>query len=685
MTGGESESPETAVKDRAPRAEPVVSLPVGPWATVLVLLLAMAAYVDCLSYQFVWDDVLMLVQTQNLRDLRNLPQFLRTDFSTITSGAIEGGYYRPTLAMSLTLETKLWGLTPAPFHLTNLLLHVLATFLVSRLVLAMGGTSIAALFATLIFAIHPVHVEAVVWVAARQELLMTIGVLGCILSYQRWKVPGRWRALAGVAALLFLTLALLSKEPAVVLPALLVLSDVTAPSPRDPTQGPAVWRPALRRSLPFWFVTAVFAIFRLPTLRHIAGDQLHPEALWQRLPGALETLARYVEILLVPTRMSPIYALSRPASFFDPWAVFGLLLGAGLVFLLILWRHRLPLASFGIGWFLITVAPIMDLVPLSLREMGLTDRYLYLPSVGTSLLLALGIAGLIEAPPGPTCRLRNLVGWAAVVLILVSYPWSLLRYAPVWRSDLTLFTRMVETAPQSPSAQFNLGLAYLRGNDIPRATASLERAVRLDPALPRPRTILALLYVLRGRTFEGFRLFDAVASRGPRERDYYVCRAAAHLFAGQPLEALAVAEEGTHRFPLDAYLRYRKANALEAAGRIAEAREEYYRVVALRPDFFQALEALGNLLASSGQATEAARYFRQASEIHPDRVQPVRALALLAEGQGQRAEGLNYWRRVIELAPNGEAVREAVSHIRRLEREVGAPETAPLGSDPPGT
>jgi hypothetical protein len=336
MTGGESESPETAVKDSAPRAEPVVSLQVGPWATVLVLLLAMAAYVDCLSYQFVWDDVLMLVQTQNLRDLRNLPQFLWTDFSTITSGAIEGGYYRPTLAMSLTLETKLWGLTPAPLHLTNLLLHVLATFLVSRLVLAMGGTSIAALFATLIFAIHPVHVEAVVWVAARQELLMTIGVLGCILSYQRWKVPGRWRALAGVAALLSLTLALLSKEPAVVLPALLVLSDVTAPSPRDPTQGPAMWRPALRRSLPFWFVTA-------------------------------------------------------------------------------------------------------------------------------------------------------------------------------------------------------------------------------------------------------------------------------------------------------------------------------------------------------------ARYFRQASEIHPDRAQPVRALALLAEGQGQRAEGLNYWRRVIELAPNGEAVREAVSHIRRLEREVGAPETAPLGSDPPGT
>ncbi len=209
------------------------AIPVGSWAVVLVLLLAAATYLNSLTYDFVWDDTVMLLGGPKLRDLWNLPQFFLSDFTTLTSGALEGHYYRPTLALTLALDATLWGLHPALFHLTNILLHVGVTFLVNRLVLAMGGRRDIALLAALLFAVHPAHVEVVAFVAARVDLLLSIGVLGCLLAYRRSDAPGREGIGWGGAALAMQAFALFSKEVAVTLPALLVLSDLLHSSAPD--------------------------------------------------------------------------------------------------------------------------------------------------------------------------------------------------------------------------------------------------------------------------------------------------------------------------------------------------------------------------------------------------------------------------------------------------------------------
>jgi tetratricopeptide (TPR) repeat protein len=636
---------------------------------LLVLLLAATAYVDSLSYQFIWDDVLMVVERQRLRDLRNVPAFLREDFTTLTSGAIEGHYYRPTLAVTLALDATVWGLKPAGFHLTNILLHVAVTYLVSRLALAMGATRDVAVLAALLFGLHPVHVEVVTWVAGRGDLLLTLSVLGCLLAYRRCGNSGPRRIPWGLAALVLQVLALLSKEPAVVLPPLLMLSDLLAPSAPGPPGRRAGWRRALVRSLPFWGLTVLFAAFRFSTLVHIAGDRLQGDGLWRRLPGSLETLARYLWLSLLPVHMQPIYALRRPSSFLELWPALGILGGMLLLVLLIWWWRRAPLAALGVAWFFITLIPVMDLVPFSFREMGLTDRYLYLPSVGSSLVLSLGISVLFRPAASSTNCLRKTVGWAALLLLLVLYPWSLLRYASIWRNDLTLYGRMVVVAPNSPSTHFNLGLAYLRANDLERGTQALERAVRLNPQPARPRAVLALAYVVQGRTTDGFRLLDAVASEGPPHRDYYVARINAHLSLREWHQAMAVAEEGAVRFPNDADLREGLGRALERLGRPAEAMDRYHQALTLRPDMFQAEEALGNLLVRSGRPAEAAQHFLRSAEIRPDRPQPFRALALLFEARGDRSESLRLWRQVLELAESGPAILEAVEHIRRLEQE----------------
>ena len=324
---------------------------------------------------------------------------------------MEGHYYRPTLALTLALDATFWGLNPAWFHLTNILLHVGVTFLVNRLVLAMGARRDIAILATLLFAVHPVHVEVVAFVAARVNLLLSIGVLGCLLAYRRADTPGRGRFVWGGAALAMQAFALFSKEAAVTLPALLVLSDlVHSPASDQPAERTSLRR-ALMRSLPFWIVTVAFATVRFSQLLSIAGDRLQGGGLWRRLPGSLELLARYVVLSLVPTHMQPFYSLKRPESFLGLWPALGLLLGGGLVVLLIWSWRRAPLVAYGTAWFLVTISPVVDLVPLSPRDMGLADRYLYLPSVGVSILLALGFAALLGPTDGQRWSFRRLVAW----------------------------------------------------------------------------------------------------------------------------------------------------------------------------------------------------------------------------------------------------------------------------------
>jgi protein O-mannosyl-transferase len=637
------------------------AVPVGSWALALTALLAIAVYVDSLTYQFVWDDAVMVAQNWRLRDLANLLTWFRADFTVLTSGLLEGHYYRPVAALALAVDLWLWGPAPAPFHLTNVLLHAAVTVLVGRLALSLGAGRLAAALAALGFALHPAHAEAVVFVSARSDLLPGLFALGCLLAYRKASGVGvRARSWWAITALL-LVAAMLAKESAVVLPALMSFSDLLFPVDRGaPDTQRGAWR-ATARALPFWGLTAAFVAWRLPAIHHLGGDRIAAADLWHRLPGSLEILGRYVGLTVIPNHMQPFYSLPRPHSFADPGPLLGLLVVGGLLACMAWTWRRAPLVAFGAGWFLINTVPVLDLVPLSFREMGLADRYLYLPSVGWCLALAWGLAALLERG-----RWRRL-GWTVLIALIVAYSWWLLRYAPVWRDNFALYARMEQVAPRSPTPPLNLGLAYFRANDLAHAATAFERAVRLNPTPQRPRAILALTYVLQGRLQDGFRLLQDLESEGAKDRDYFVAGATALLEAGDAAKAAVVADAGIRQYQGDATLRELLARALERTDRFPEAAARYDEALALNPDLPQAEEGLARLYRRAGDVAQAERHLLRAIEIAPGRLQPLRELALMWEAQGNRADSLQLWRDVLSLAPNGMVIREAADHIRRLE------------------
>ena len=148
----------------------------------------MLAYARTLSYEFVWDDVLLVARSQRLREWSSLPAVLGSHFwSEVHEGS---HYYRPLVSLSFFLDLQLWGLNPLGFHLTNLLAHLATALAVLALARRLSGDTLAAAIAGLAFALHPIHTESVTFISGRTDVLATLFFLLSLLGYARWREGG---------------------------------------------------------------------------------------------------------------------------------------------------------------------------------------------------------------------------------------------------------------------------------------------------------------------------------------------------------------------------------------------------------------------------------------------------------------------------------------------------------------
>ncbi|MBI4737541.1 MAG: hypothetical protein HY766_16015, partial [candidate division NC10 bacterium] len=364
-----------------------------------------------------------------------------------------------------------WGLRPAGFYLTNLLLYALTCLLVFRLARSLLENAEAALLATLLFAAHPAHVETVAWVSGRVEPMAAIGVLLAICWYGQACLATGWRRHATVlGSLAAFVLGLLSKETAAGLPLILLWREVTiGPGTHGQPQGKI--SAAVLRLVPFFAVVLGLLWFRSDALARWTAETMGTGTFWDRVPGSLELVARYTLLALFPVRLHPMYAFTRPASLWAPWPLAGLALLILMAGLAVWWRGWWPVASFGLGWFLLALVPVLDLMPVSPRALNFAGRYLFIPTIGLALLAGAVLARLLpagekdsqeaHANPNPHPVMRR-VAIAASILLLLGWTVRTLTYIPVFRDDLRLFTRMADEVPGIALGHQNLGLALLQ-------------------------------------------------------------------------------------------------------------------------------------------------------------------------------------------------------------------------------
>lgn len=370
-------------------------------------------------------------------------------------------YYRPTTTASYLLDRRLGGDAPFAFHLSVVLAHALVSVLVAvlcrRSLPASPAADRAAVAAGLLFAVHPVHTESVAWAAGRSDVLATLFGLATLLVL-RGAAPGPRRI---AAAGLCMFAALGAKEVAIAVLPLIALRDWIDGNLRSP-------RAAATRYAGIATASFVYVVLRRVTIGDLVGEPAEPQAVTAALPAMAWALGAYASKLLWPWPLN---------AFIDhvPHGA-GAIAGLAALTVVAIWSLlRWPAGDrrwlFGTAWVLLGIAPSLAIL-WKIPEVPLAERYLYLPSVGLSLLAA---AALWQA--GVTATARRSLWVAPLLLLAAATVWT---RNPVWRDDVSLWSDTVERTTTSGMAWRSLGAAHLRAGRAAEAEPLLRRALTLD-------------------------------------------------------------------------------------------------------------------------------------------------------------------------------------------------------------
>ena len=524
-------------------------------ASVLVVLVAAAAYAATLGYDLVWDDTLLIQQSWRLHHWRELPSLLTSHFWSEVGEASQ--YYRPLITLTFFLDMQIWGLHSLGFHLTNVLAHAAATVAVLAVARRALGGELAAVICALVFALHPLHTESVSFVAGRTDVIATLFFLLALLAYDRGRDRERWSPSAW--SLVAYLLALLAKEVAITLPVVLMVWDRLV---RGDLRGrAAAWR-AVPRYAAYGAVTGLYVGLRLFALGGLdgSGDAWGP--LLTRALTTLRIVASYAWITLVPYPTSPYYAIAPETV--PPGSTWWLAT-AGLVAVLgaTAWAiRRAPAAGFGALWFWITLAPSSAVNLLPLPSVIMAERFLYLPTVGFALILGWGAARLLGPVAwGRATQIRPVpsVGLAAVLL---AYAVLTLWRNEDWRDEYRLYSRMVETSPDAAMPHINLAFAQLPRGEIGPANQHLRAAVRLAPGSPKAHAGLGLTETILGDREAGLRHGLEARALAPGNADVLASLGALYLHRGEPARALPELTESLRIKPNQVHAALNRALAL---------------------------------------------------------------------------------------------------------------------------
>ncbi len=554
----------------------------GTRATLLclVFVVALALYLPLLDAGFVnWDDPLYVYQNPHIRSLD-----LRWVFK-----AVVASNYHPLTLLSHTLDYALFGLWPGGHHLTSIILHGLNSalfFVLCQRILTLlyeeqrsGGMlwpELGALAASLLFALHPLHVESVAWVSERKDVLSSFFFLLSILAYLEYAL-GRKKALWYASTLACFILALLSKPMAVTLPVVLLVIDYY-PLKRDVGS----WRGAIIEKIPFFFLSLAWAIITVWAQRAGGGlRSLETHGLGTRIYLALRAVLFYPYKLIAPLNLSPYYPLPFHISLMSASFLGSLVIIVVITLVCLLLRaKRWPLALW--VFYIVTLLPVSGLVTVG--GQAVADRYAYIPTMGFFVLAGAALCrGLGGPAPGSHSRVRPgraLLVLPAIAGLLLGI--QTIRQVRIWHDSISLMTRAIELYPDRVSIPYNnRALAYDRRGELEKALADYDLAIAISPEFADAYINRGILYGETSRFEKAIEDFDRAITLDPENAKAYLNRGAAYLMLGEYGAAIADLQRATVLAPENATALYNLGLAYMDTGEEGKALEAMRRAAAL--------------------------------------------------------------------------------------------------------
>jgi len=581
---------------------------------------SLLVYIPAMRAGFVWDDDSML--TENI--------IVQNDGLYQSWFTTKQGNYWPTTWTSYWLEHKFWKLNPAGYHITNILIHTACVLLIWRILLQLNIPG--AFAAALVFAVHPVNVESVAWIAQRKTILAMLFFLLSLFCYLRFDRTGK-KTFYILSVALFI-LAMLSKGSVVGLPIVILL---------------CVWwlkgtigRRDIMRSMPFFAVSAMMSVVEIWFQYNcaIGEDVVRSDSFLSRLAGAGWAVWFYLYKAVLPIHLIFIYPrwkidASNPVSY-----VPGLLL---IVLLALVWWYRHSWGKavfFALSFYIVMLLPVLGFFNIYfMRYSYVADHYQYV-SIISVIALAVGVI----------YRYLGLgVLRVAVILALMILGTAVWQRSNAYRTAETLWYDTLAKDPNSWMAHNNLGSALQLQGKYEEAVHHYRETLKVKPDSDKAYYNLGMAYGLRGKSDEAIGYFKKALQINPYYAEVYCNMGIVLQEQGKLQEAIDCYQKGLSINPNDADAQNNWANALLALGKPDEAINHYEQALQIRPDYAQVHNNLGIIFRSQGKIDEAIKHYRKAIQIKPDYAEAHNNLANTLVSQGNLDEAVSHFREALRL------------------------------------
>lgn len=587
----------------------------------LLVLSVFITYAMIWGNDFVWDDdpYITLNDAVKTFDLRAL------------LGDFHVGNYHPLTMLSLAIEYAIVGEQPWLFHLNNMLLHIANSYLVFSILSRLKIKDQIAFFTALFFAIHPLHVESVAWAAERKDVLYTIFLLLSFSQYLKYTVSKN--KFQYTAALLLFVASCLSKGMAVVLPAILIITDWWFLDKKLSVKN-------LLDKIPFFIVTFFFAWLATTAQKDAGADASSVISAaydsWERIRIVSYSFIFYWAKTLLPIDLLPFYPYPSKSTGTIP-GVFNLAFISTILFLAIGFFLGLKNKKvwWGISFFTIAISTVLQILPVGSAIVA--DRYYYLSSIGPLFLLAFAVYRFLPKAKTATILLSIIaLGFGAKTFEQVSH----------WENLYTLFTPAEEKYPEDAMIISNLGWYYLGEERFPKAKEYLiradnngfknadvcrtigsmyidegnfvaaepyvQRAYQYLPIKPRTDWLMALVYSKQNRFEEAFPFAEKAYQQDPTNVEYKSTYASVLTEIGQTDKARVIYQELAKDESPDDLLNisftYKKAGNLEKEVELLK------ELIIKYPDYLPAYRNLGITLGELGRNDETVALWEQATQ-----------------------------------------------------------------------
>lgn len=633
---------------------------------LLLILLALLPYVNSLANSFVYDDRQQVLENPYVHSFRYLGRIFGSTVWSFEGAQGVTNYYRPLMTFAYLIGYKIWGRIPFGFHLMNLALHVAVVLLLFCVTERLFHDRLVSLIASGFFALHPIHTESVAWIAGITDLELSFFFLLTFLLYLRLaddEQKSRPSWLPYVFVLVAYGLALLSKEQALVLPALAIVYEHVYRPGHDASTFRVKWR----RYLPLCLIAAAYVAFRLFVLGGFAPAMWRPTLPWSEvLLSAITLVGGYLGKLIWPVHLIAFYVFHENQSLRDPHVLLGL---AGLIACLglfaWLWRVERPF-SFALLWMGATLAPVLN--PRWMPAQVFAERYLYLPSAGFCWLIGGAVAKLWRDARGGSPSTSRVFARQAIAItvgvVACLYAVRTVERNRDWRSDEVLYLKTLAAQPDAQVIHTNLGVDYSERNDW--TDAEHEWILALGPGKPSAVTLtnLGLVRMKQKRYAEAANLFDQAIALRPTYMSPYEHFAEMYAEMGHIDDADKQFQKAVSLAPLDINARNKYGHFLLQQGRTSEAYEQFSRSAEADANA-DAYDNLGDLDLAAGDLRKSRADYQAALALNDIDNHADFGLAMLDEREGRIADAVREYRAGLETDPRNAVALAAVQRLTR--------------------